>query len=144
MAYLWVKDREVAQDLLQSVFEKSWLYREQLQNMENPTGWVVRSLRNESLQHFRKAKRLEPLGAWEPGEPPPMEDGTSDEIRLVFRFLESLPEKQREVFHLREVDGLTYEEIADYLEISMDQVKVNLHRARKELRNYLNQYAHGR
>ena len=56
---------------------------------------------------------------------------------MVFRFLESIPEKQREIFQLREVEGLTYEEIAEYLEISMDQVKVNLHRARKTLKEYL-------
>jgi RNA polymerase sigma-70 factor (ECF subfamily) len=144
MAYLWVKDRDVAQDLLQTVFEKSWRYQEQLQNMENPTGWLVRSLKNESLQHFRKAQRIERLGNLEPEAIETGEEGRSEEVKQVFAFLESLPEKQREIFQLREVEGLTYEEIAEYLEISMEQVKVNLHRARKTLRNYLTQHAHER
>lgn len=144
MAYLWVKDRDVAQDLLQTVFEKSWRYQEQLQNMENPTGWLVRSLKNESLQHFRKAQRIEPLGNLEPEAIETGEEGRSEEVKQVFAFLESLPEKQREIFQLREVEGLTYEEIAEYLEISMEQVKVNLHRARKTLRNYLTQHANER
>lgn len=144
MAYLWVKDREVAQDLLQTVFEKSWRYQEQLQNMENPTGWLVRSLRNESLQHFRKTQRIEPLGNLDPEATESEGEERMEEVKRVFVFLESLPEKQREIFQLREVEGLTYEEIAEYLDISMEQVKVNLHRARKALRNYLTQYVHER
>jgi RNA polymerase sigma-70 factor (ECF subfamily) len=112
--------------------------------MENPTGWLVRSLKNESLQHFRKAQRIERLGNLEPEAIETGEEGRSEEVKQVFAFLESLPEKQREIFQLREVEGLTYEEIAEYLEISMEQVKVNLHRARKTLRNYLTQHAHER
>jgi RNA polymerase sigma-70 factor (ECF subfamily) len=53
--------------------------------------------------------------------------------------LETLPEKQREIFQLREVEGLMYEEIGEYLEISLEQVKVNLYRARKTLREFLMQ-----
>ncbi|GAB2620858.1 RNA polymerase sigma factor [Belliella aquatica] len=140
MAYLWVKDRDIANDVLQQVFEKAWRQKNDLQKMDNPTGWMVRSLKNEALQHFRANKKLEPLGDQE-FEVVTSEDqeDTSGKLKLVFKFLDKLPEKQREVFQLREVEGLTYEEIAEYLEVSMDQVKVNLHRARKSLRDYLMQ-----
>ncbi|MCH7397428.1 RNA polymerase sigma factor [Belliella sp. DSM 107340] len=140
MAYLWVKDRDVANDVLQQVFEKAWLQRNDLQKMENPTGWMVRSLKNESLQHFRSTKRLESLGDKEfEEETKEYDDESPKRLRLVFKFLEKLPDKQREVFQLREVEGLSYEEISEYLEVSLDQVKVNLHRARKSLRDYLMQ-----
>ncbi|MFD2035752.1 RNA polymerase sigma factor [Belliella marina] len=140
MAYLWVKDRDVANDMLQQVFEKAWLQRNDLQKMDNPTGWMVRSLKNESLQHFRSNKRLEPLGEGEiefEDEHIEQDENIPEQLKLVFGFLEKLPDKQREVFQLREVEGLSYEEIAEYLEVSLDQVKVNLHRARKSLRTYL-------
>ncbi|MFN3802395.1 RNA polymerase sigma factor [Belliella pelovolcani] len=138
MAYLWVKDKEVANDVLQQVFEKAWIKKNELQKMKNPTGWMVRSLKNETLQHFRANKKLEPLGDQEIEEEAiPKDEETSEKLKLVFKFLEKLPEKQREVFQLREVEGLTYEEIAEYLEVNLDQVKVNLHRARKSLRDYL-------
>lgn len=139
MAYLWVKEREVANDLLQSVFEKAWQRRDALQKMDNPTGWMVRSLKNECLQHFKASKRFEPLSDDDWGEEILEVQETDERIQMVFRFLESLPEKQREIFQLREVEGLTYEEIGEYLEISLEQVKVNLHRARKTLRDYLTQ-----
>ena len=137
MAYLWVKDRDVAEDILQTVFEKAWNRKNELQKMENPTGWMVRSLKNESLQHHRFSKRFESIQEHELIEESQENESREVEVKMVFSFLEGLPEKQKEVFQLREVEGLTYEEIAEYLEISMQQVKVNLHRARKSLREYL-------
>ncbi len=137
MAYLWVKDREVANDVLQSVFEKAWIKRSELQKMENPAGWMMRSVKNESLQHFRMSKRFESLGDRDPEEESREVTDTEDAIQRVFYFMETLPEKQQEIFQLREVEGLAYEEIAAYLELSMDQVKVNLFRARKALREHL-------
>ncbi len=144
MAFLWVKDREVAQDVLQAVFEKAWLRKDELQKMENPTGWMVRSLKNESLQHFRVSKKFDSIGDFDIESNEEENHDRSKEVKMVFRFLESLPEKQREIFQLREVEGLTYEEIGEYLEISLDQVKVNLHRARKTLKDYLMQQKNGK
>jgi len=144
MAFLWVKDREVAQDVLQAVFEKAWLRKDELQKMENPTGWMVRSLKNESLQHFRVSKKFDSIGDFDFESNEEESHDRSEEVKMVFRFLESLPEKQREIFQLREVEGLTYEEIGEYLEISLDQVKVNLHRARKTLKDYLMQQKNGK
>ena len=137
MAYLRVKDRDVAQDLLQAVFEKALKNDEKLQELRNPVGWIVRSLKNESLQHYRSERKFEPLGDKEFLEETEEKIEIQEDLKRVFLFLDSLPENQREVFHLREVEGLTYEEISDYLEISLDQVKVNLHRARKSLRKNL-------
>jgi RNA polymerase sigma-70 factor (ECF subfamily) len=112
--------------------------------MENPTGWMVRSLKNESLQHFRVSKKFDSIGDFDIESNEEESHDRSEEVKMVFRFLESLPEKQREIFQLREVEGLTYEEIGEYLEISLDQVKVNLHRARKTLKNYLMQQKNGK
>ncbi|MBK6931638.1 MAG: sigma-70 family RNA polymerase sigma factor [Saprospirales bacterium] len=53
------------------------------------------------------------------------------------RMIQELPEKQRLVMHLRDIEELSYVEIAAVLDISMDQVKVNLHRARKTVRDKL-------
>jgi RNA polymerase sigma-70 factor (ECF subfamily) len=53
------------------------------------------------------------------------------------RLMHGLPEKQRLVMHLRDVEEMTYDEIAESLKIPLDQVKINLHRARKAIRNRL-------
>jgi RNA polymerase sigma-70 factor (ECF subfamily) len=52
--------------------------------------------------------------------------------------MEGLPEKLQSVVHLREVEGLSYQEIASVLDLSMEQVKVNLFRARTALKQLIN------
>ena len=135
LAFLWVKDHDVARDLVQEVFEKALKNEDTLRELENPVGWMVRCLKNQSLQHHRSRRKFVSINDME------FEAENEEQIELelnrVFLFLDAIPEKQREIFQLREVEGLTYEEISDYLEISLDQVKVNLHRARKALRKYL-------
>ncbi len=137
LAYLWVKDRDVARDLLQEVFEKALKNEGKLRKLENPVGWMVRCLKNESLQHHRFQRKFVSINEMEFQAENVEEIEREVELKRVFLFLDVIPEKQREVFQLREVEGLTYEEISDYLEISLDQVKVNLHRARKALREHL-------
>lgn len=124
---------------MQEAFEKAWANRDALQKMENPTGWMVRVVKNQSLQRLREHKRWSVLESQE-DLPDTSDTGPSDAspvLAWVFRFLKELPEKQQEVFQLREVEGLTYDEIAEYLEISVDQVKVNLHRARRKLQEFI-------
>jgi RNA polymerase sigma-70 factor (ECF subfamily) len=135
IVYLWVKDRSLAEDLLQSVFEKAFRREVELQSHPNLSGWLVKSLKNEVLIHFRQNKNIDSLEGIEQIE---MENSGAEEITesvsKVMLLLKNLPLGQREVFQLREVEGLSYDEIAAHLEISMEQVKVNLHRARLGIR----------
>ena len=139
LVYLWVRDRALAEDVLQNVFEKSFEKEQELKSHPNLSGWLVKSLKNEVLMHFRKSNRLESLEGLEEIQ---LEDSdsvdTKDSVNKVMSLLKGLPLKQQEVFQLREVEGLSYEEIAGHLEISLEQVKVNLHRARKSIREKMN------
>lgn len=141
MVLLWVKDRDVAEDVLQNVFERSFERENELQGHPNLVGWLVKSLKYESMMYFRKSGRTLTLDGLE--EIPVQEtvsEEVTDRVSQVMQLMENLPLKQQEIFQLREVEGLSYEEIADYLEISLEQVKVNLHRARKSIRNqFINQ-----
>ncbi len=138
LALSWVKDRAIAEDVLQNVFEKSFSRQKDLSAHQNLAGWLVLSLKNEVLMHFRKNKRLESLDS---GHDIPQEEtqevDANDSIKKMLNLLAELPEKQRDVFQLREVEGLDYAEIAAYLDISLDQVKVNLHRSRKKIREMM-------
>jgi len=138
LVYLWIKDQSLAEDALQNVFEKTVERQKELQSHPNLMGWMVKSLKNEILIHHRKNHRLEGIeNMKEPAviEPDALESAESH--RLIFDLVDGLPEKQREIFQLREVEEMSYEEIATQMEISLDQVKVNLHRARKTLREKL-------
>lgn len=135
LALSWVKDRALAEDVLHNVFEKSFARQKELSAHANLSGWLVLSLKNEVLTHFRQNKKMEALEAnnqFLTDEPQP--EDLTESIQLVMSLLKELPEKQRDIFQLREVEGLDYSEIAEHLDISLDQVKVNLHRARKRIR----------
>ena len=57
-----------------------------------------------------------------------------DRIQLVRRLVDSLPEKQRTCMQLRDFEGKSYKEVAEILQISEDQVKVNIFRARQTIK----------
>lgn len=138
MVYLWTKDRDLAEDLLQNVFTKTVERQKELQEHPNLGGWLMKSLKNETLMHFRKSNRIFSLDGTEELPSPefnPLE--SKEQQQLIFSLVEQLPQKQKDVFFLREIEEMSYEEIALQLEISLDQVKINLHRARKSVREKL-------
>ncbi|GGZ22483.1 DNA-directed RNA polymerase sigma-70 factor [Echinicola pacifica] len=139
MAYLWLRNKEEAEDAVHEAFEKAWGQRDVLQKMENPHGWMVRVVKNQCLQKHRDRQKWVVLeNQEEVGElDPAMEQDLSPAVKMVFQFLKELPQKQQEMFQLREVEGLTYEEISEYMELSVEQVKVNLFRARKKLQSFM-------
>lgn len=140
LVYLWVRDRALAEDLLQNVFEKTFQKENELKNHPNVSGWLVQSFKNEVLMHFRKTNRLVSLDGIEELQIEEPEVVDSDKaVSKVLSLLKGIPLRQQEVFQLREMEGLTYEEIADYLEISLDQGKVNLHRARKKIQEKMSE-----
>lgn len=138
MVFLWTKDRNLAEDALQNVFEKTMGRQKELQRHPNLTGWMVKSLKNEVLMHYRKNERIESLeGIQDRALNEPNQLESEESLRLIFDLVRDLPEKQQEIFQLREVEEMSYEAIAGQMGISLDQVKVNLHRARKTLREKL-------
>jgi len=138
LVFSWTKDRDLSEDLLQNVFAKTVERQSELESHPNIGGWLVKSLKNETLMHFRQSNRIEGLNGTE--EIPQSENRSleaKEQSQLIFGLIDQLPQKQKEVFLLREVEELSYEEISLHLEISLDQVKINLHRARKSVREKL-------
>lgn len=85
--------------------------------------------------HFRQTQKLESLdGLDDLKTEDSISEDTKDSVRQVMNLVKGLPLRQQEIFHLREVEGMSYEEISEHLDISLEQVKVNLHRARKSIR----------
>ncbi|MEZ4963809.1 MAG: RNA polymerase sigma factor [Saprospiraceae bacterium] len=133
-----------AEDVVQEVLEKVWKTPEpQSDAVQNWEAWCMTLTRNRSLDKARSqsVRRTAPLdGASErqvDGASPAQRTETSDLASQVKRMMQDLPEKQRLVMHLRDIEELSYEEITEVLGISLDQVKVNLHRARKSIRQQL-------
>ena len=67
---------------------------------------------------------------------------SKEALEIIDKSINELPESYRTVFHLRDIEGLSNEEVADILEISIPAVKSRLHRARLFLRDRLSDYFH--
>jgi len=138
-------DTEEARDLLQDAFLNAYRKLDQFQGESSFSTWVYRIAMNLALSRRRKRKRL--FGWWdrEGSAPPDPSDlsATSDPTAnleraeleaLVQRALSQLPPEARAVIILRDLEGLSYEEIAEILGVPIGTVRSRLHRARGELR----------
>jgi RNA polymerase sigma-70 factor, ECF subfamily len=133
-----------AEDIVQDVFEKIWRKKDDDQ-LAQTINWEAMSMtmtRNKSLDQTR-SKRHQVMSVMpDTFDAPDTTETDQDMIYTeqttnVAALVMQLPEKQRTVLHLREVEDMSYDDIADALQISLDDVKVNLHRARKYLRERL-------
>jgi RNA polymerase sigma-70 factor (ECF subfamily) len=108
--------------------------------------WLTRIACHEALARVRKRRRLVPIdGGGEPPEPPsqtfgPERELENRELQAVLReAVELLPDPLRAVFCLREIEDLSTEETADALGLTIENVRVRLHRAKRSLRQALDE-----
>lgn len=139
VVFFMTQDENEAQDILQETFIKFW-ENDKLHKVENPQGYLMTMAKNLTIDKIRKTK-IEKSAEFVKDyrlvneENDEKLDEKKNLYSKIIHFVQQLKEKQKQVFLLREMEGLTYQEISDYLEISESQVKVNLHRARTAIKN---------
>lgn len=131
-----------AEDVVQEVFIKLWNNRQQMASISNVEAWCITATKNLSIDKLRsKHQRMVPMAAGfdlSDGSSTPYEAVVSQDVfDRVRNLMSRLPEKQRDIMQLRDIEGLSYQEIAETLGVPMDQVKVYLFRARKAVREGL-------
>lgn len=142
-ALKFLGNEEEAKDVVQEVFIRIWNGRDQMAEIQNWEAWCMRITRNLSLDRIRSIdrKQTQPIGesfnvrnqALSPHEL----TAADESMEKINQFIAALPDKQRQVMHLRDVEGYSYNEICDILELDMNQVKVNLFRARNAVKENL-------
>ena len=142
-ALRFLGNEEEAKDVVQEVFMKVWNAREQTEEVQNWEAWCMRITKNLSLDRIRSMTRKQTRPIEETFNVrhealTPHESTESDEsMQRINQLIAALPDKQRQVIHLRDVEGYSYNEICDILEIDINQVKVTLFRARNTIREKL-------
>jgi len=133
---------EEAKDVVQETMIKVWNGRDmaEVQNME---AWCMRITKNLSLDKLRSKQRRSTDSIAEGFEivqeslSPHEKTEIHESMKRIDEMMAALPDKQRQVMHLRDIEGYSYNEICDVLELDMNQVKVNLFRARNAVREKL-------
>jgi RNA polymerase sigma factor (sigma-70 family) len=147
-AYYSLRSREEAEDVTQEVLVKLWQQMEAIEPGKLST-WVMRVTRNAVIDAARRRKtksavfadgvEIEVVEAITAANGPNAEEVLqSMEIRgELEEALEQIEEPYRSIIVMREIQGMTYAEVAASLEMPLNTVKVYLHRGRKKLREAL-------
>ena len=144
LAYQRVGNREDAEDIAQTVFFKAWRALPDFRGDAAFSTWLYRLTVNASTD-FLRAQREHPLSLDDPDLPQPAHPGPepfdaareTERREALVQAVHTLPEQARTVLLLREMDGLSYEEISDALEVPMGTVRSRLARARRALGSLL-------
>ena len=133
-------NRAEAEDIVQDTLIKVWNRREEWNAIDSIEAFSLTVCRNLSLDRIRKKGNdndsLEDVKAAEPLASSNPQDRMiqTDKVRLIRQIVDGLPETQRSCMQLRDFEGKTYKEIAGVLDISEEQVKVNIFRARQTVK----------
>ena len=149
------QNREDAEDVVQDAFLKAYTNLQQFQEQSKFYTWLVRIAVNEALMKLRRRRPERTVSLDEeikteddsvPREvadwgPNPEQNYNQAELKeILSRTIQGLPSGFRTVFVLRDVEGLSTEETAEALELSVPAVKSRLLRARLQLRERLNRF----
>jgi len=134
-----------AADVVQQAFIKGFRNLERCRDPERVGGWLFRIAVNLCKDHLKgRVKREVPLESGEPLRATrglPEEGVERAEIREeIYRALQALSDEQREAFVLKHVEGWSYEEMAEKLDVSVPALKMRVHRARDQLQELLEHY----
>lgn len=135
-------DHATAEDIVQNVLLKTWEYRKLLDSSYSLKNFLYRTSYNEFINHYKKDRRITELEKAYIEAIDDMYDEknaeiTERKITLINQSLSLLPEKCAEVFLLSKKEGLTNNEIADHLNLSLKTVEGHITKAYGILRKQL-------
>jgi RNA polymerase sigma factor (sigma-70 family) len=142
LAKSYLISNDEAQDAVQEVFLKLWKNKESINNYNSPKAFAFTMTKNYCLDRL-KSKQASNLKIVHVN----FKNRTNldkDEVSILFKLMQKLPEQQKLILHLRDVEQYEFSEIAKITNSSQANVRVTLSRARKKIKELLlKQYNHG-
>jgi RNA polymerase sigma-70 factor, ECF subfamily len=142
-----VRDEQEAEDIMQQAYVNAFTHLRQFNGSAQFSTWLTRIAINEALARVRRRGRyealdddlsnVEPFMSTNPVQNPERQAFVGELRGLLEWAIDTLPDGMREVFVLRDVEGLSTAEVAESLEVSEDVVKTRLSRGRAALRRAL-------
>ena len=145
LAYKLTGNREMANDVAQEAFIRAWKAIEKFRGDSTFSTWIYRITVNTAWTLRKKAKKHNTLNIDDTYEPividekkdPELVAINSDLSSVLINALDKIPIEQRIIVELKNIEGRSHKEIADYLDISVTAAKVRLLRAHQKLRQIL-------
>ncbi|MBQ0063697.1 MAG: RNA polymerase sigma factor [Prevotella sp.] len=131
--------KEDAEDIVQDTLIRVWNRREEWDKIDSLQAYSLTVCRNLSLDCLRKHGRehltLEDAEAETLQSTPYKRILERDKVNVVKAIINGLPEKQRAMIQLRDLEGMSYRDIAQVMNVSEEQVKVTIFRARQAVKS---------
>jgi RNA polymerase sigma-70 factor (ECF subfamily) len=132
-----------AEDVVQDTMIRVWNKREEWSQFDSIEAYCIAVARNLAIdrsqkkeaQHLQLTPEMEMRGDGGPHE----QFADNERIRIIHELINRLPEKQRLIMQMRDIEGDSYKEIAKVLGLTEEQVKVNLFRARQKIKQQYTQ-----
>ena len=143
VAYRLCGDAALAEDIAQDAFVRVWDRLADYRPSGNFKAWLVRIATNMTIDALRKRKPvvdIEDVSLVAPGQGPEAAAVSSERAAQVRAALMRLPVQSRAVLVMREYEALSYQEIADVLDVPLGTVKSRLNNARRRLKAELAGY----
>ncbi len=140
-AYRLLNNSMDSEDMVQDVLLKLWARRERLGEYNNVEAFAMVVMKNMCLDKLKaKGYRTDELDEWRNdsgGHSPHTSLELMDTTEKVKMIIDNLPEHQKMIIHLRDIEGYEFKEIAEIMQMSLNTIRVNLSRARKKVRETL-------
>lgn len=141
-AYYVIGNKHGAEDIVQNFFAHIWKKRDNLKIEGEIDSYLFVSVRNASCNYLKR-ERNKKMRETEYSDYNKTDNASIDKetfLKKLQEALNQLPEQCREIYCLKNMEGLSYKEIADYLQISVKTVDVQIYRALKKLRESMGNY----
>ncbi len=130
-----LRHEEDSRDVVQTAFEKLWINRVDVDNAKCKS-YLFTVAYNQMIDHIRKVKRISLKEEFKE-DARVIDRPVSNMKKILEEALGRLNETQRSLVLLKDYEGYSYDEISTITGLNESQVKVYLHRARLQLKNYL-------
>lgn len=141
IAFRLLGDSSDAKDAVQEVFAKAWNMRERLSEINNKDAFLTTMIKNHCLDKIRTNHSLR--GNEDDSRQYLTTESVEDRFihedtgKVIRNLIHKLPEQQREIMVMRDLEGLEFEEIQKLTQTNLNHIRVNLSRARKAVRDEL-------
>jgi len=134
----FVKDEGTAENIVQNVFVNLWIEREKRDIQTSLKAYLYQMVQNQSLNLLKREQKIFSFEENDAGHhemtPSPEEHAAEKELQLAFQHaLDKLPLRCRQIYLMKRYENMTYAEIAQILNISVNTVKTQMKRALKSL-----------